>query len=262
MAIEGVDYSFDRPVTPQALRDAGKVFACRYLAIPPNGKIIDRQEADQLAGAGVWIVANWEQGGHGNTPPEQAAAQSLAQARALGIPQGRPIYASVDFDVQPAQYGQVRNWIERFHAGLAGEYDGRALYGSYFVLKAGFDEGWLAWGWQTYAWSYGHVEDRAQLYQYHNGVNVAGADCDLDRAQAADYGQWMPGRVPDGAGTTDEEEPMLVNIQGKGGVRNGGPHYIENGHATFLGGQNIAGVPTLDFDQGTALAKVVTGIGG
>lgn len=203
MTVEGVDYSFDRPSSPHALYAAGKRFACRYLAIPPNSKIITRDEADDLAAAGLWIVANWEMSGKGTTPPETAAAQALTQAHALGIPKGRPIYASVDFDVQPADYDRVRDWISRFHAGLNGEYDGRALYGSYYVIKAGLDEGWLKWGWQTYAWSHGNRDPRAQLYQHQNGVNIAGVDCDLDTAYHDDYGQWMPGKTPNSTGDDD-----------------------------------------------------------
>lgn len=56
-----------------------------------------------------------------------------------------------------------------------------------------------------------------------------------------------------------EIEDMIVNIQGKAGVRSGGAYFISNGRATFLGG-TVAGAPTLTFDQGTALKKTVSGI--
>lgn len=196
MTIEGVDYSFDRPTSPQALHSAGKRFAARYLAIPPNGKIITRAEADGLAKAGLWIVVAWEQSGTGATSPEDAARQVLSQAEALGIPHGRPIYAAADFDVQSGDYGHVKDWITRFHKALGGKYDGRALYGSYYLIKTGLDQGWLKWGWQTYAWSGNNRDPRAQLYQYSNGHVVAGCDVDYDRAYTADYGQWMPGKLP------------------------------------------------------------------
>lgn len=58
---------------------------------------------------------------------------------------------------------------------------------------------------------------------------------------------------------TGKDEEMIVNIQGRGGVRRGGAFYIEGGVATFLGG-NVSGAPSLDFDQGTALASRVKGI--
>jgi hypothetical protein len=63
-----------------------------------------------------------------------------------------------------------------------------------------------------------------------------------------------------GSASEEEEEPMFVNIQGKAGVRSGGPYYIEDGKATFIGGPNLSGVPTLDYDQGTKLAGRVKGI--
>ncbi|MFI2206441.1 hypothetical protein ACH47Z_37915 [Streptomyces sp. NPDC020192] len=47
-----------------------------------------------------------------------------------------------------------------------------------------------AWGWQTYAWSGGNWDSRAQLRQVQNDITVAGHDADLDQAMAADFGQW------------------------------------------------------------------------
>lgn len=56
-----------------------------------------------------------------------------------------------------------------------------------------------------------------------------------------------------------EEEDMIVNIQGRAGVRSGGLYYIAGNIATRLG--DVAkGFPTLPFAQGSALAKRVTGI--
>ena len=50
-------------------------------------------------------------------------------------------------------------------------------------------------GWQTYAWSYGQWDARAQLRQVLNSVSVGGSVgcCDKDVAVAADYGQWHSG---------------------------------------------------------------------
>ncbi len=62
-----------------------------------------------------------------------------------------------------------------------------------------------------------------------------------------------------GKNVESEDEEMIVNIQGRGGVRRGGAFYIEGGKATFLGG-DVAGAPSLTFDQGTALASRVSGI--
>src|SRR5262249_13003036 len=45
------------------------------------------------------------------------------------------------------------------------------------------------WGWQTYAWSYGAWESRAQLRQIQNGIGPGGGE-DKDQAMAKDFGQW------------------------------------------------------------------------
>jgi hypothetical protein len=50
-----------------------------------------------------------------------------------------------------------------------------------------------AWFWQTYAWSAGVWAPGNHIEQYQNGVALAGATLDLDRALTADYGQWMIG---------------------------------------------------------------------
>lgn len=60
--------------------------------------------------------------------------------------------------------------------------------------------------------------------------------------------------------TETGEDEMIINIQGKAGVRTGGAFYIADGKATFLG-KSLRGVPTLDFDAGTRLSKRVSGIG-
>lgn len=57
----------------------------------------------------------------------------------------------------------------------------------------------------------------------------------------------------------NQEDDMIINIQGRTGKRRGGAFYIANGVATFLGA-SISGIPTLDYDAGTALAKRVSGI--
>src|SRR5262249_50303723 len=53
-----------------------------------------------------------------------------------------------------------------------------------------FDAGKISFGWQTFAWSAGRWEPRAQLRQVRNGVTIAGGACDIDQSQADDFGQW------------------------------------------------------------------------
>ena len=47
-------------------------------------------------------------------------------------------------------------------------------YGGYYVIKRAFDAGKITWGWQTYAWSGGQWDARAQFRQTSNGITAAG----------------------------------------------------------------------------------------
>jgi hypothetical protein len=55
-------------------------------------------------------------------------------------------------------------------------------------VKRLFDNGKIKWAWQTYAWSYGQWDGRAQLRQIQNGI--AGGQMDKDQSMVADFGQW------------------------------------------------------------------------
>ena len=52
-----------------------------------------------------------------------------------------------------------------------------------------FDAGVVSFGWQTYAWSGGQWDNRAQIQQYRNDKLVGGVSVDFDRATSADFGQ-------------------------------------------------------------------------
>jgi hypothetical protein len=204
MALEGVDYSYDRP-DPDDLIAAGKHFACRYLSDEPV-KNLTRAEADAGAKAGLWWVVVWE-AGHGQTTPsaEWCAAESVKQAKAVGVPAGRPIYFAVDFDAQPDQYDDIEDFLRKYAAGLSPYVAG--MYGGEGVVREMLDRGVIKWAWQTYAWSNAR-DSRAKLYQYSNNVTLVGANVDLDRAYADDYGQWRPGQVPE---EDDDVDDATIN---------------------------------------------------
>lgn len=194
---QGVDYSWARP-SPAGLRAAGYTFAARYLSGGQSGKNISHGEADALIAAGVDVVLVWEQGatdalggyGRGQSDAQQAAFE----AAAAGMPDDRPIYFAVDFDAQPNQQGALDAYFDGV-ASVIGR-DRTGAYGGLGVIQRSFDDGRIAWGWQTYAWSYGHWDPRAQVRQTHNGVDVAGGQCDLDVAMVADFGQWGNANPP------------------------------------------------------------------
>jgi Domain of unknown function (DUF1906) len=188
---QGVDYSWGRP-SPAGLHAAGYTFAARYLSYDTSGKNISKGEADALIAAGVDVVANWEQSADaaldGYSRGKSDAQAAAGEAAAAGMPGDRPIYFSVDFDAQPSQEAAIEAYYDGVAAVLGRNRTG--AYGGYYLLNRLFNAGKITWGWQTYAWSYGNWDSRAQVRQFQNGVTVAGGSCDLDAAMVADFGQW------------------------------------------------------------------------
>ncbi len=197
----GVDYSWARP-DPTGLHNEGYAFAARYVSHDTSGKTITAGEADALWQAGVDVVVVWEDGaqnalgGYGQGVADAQAADALASA--AGMPSGRPIYFAVDFDAQADQQGT----IDAYFQGVASVIGlGRTgAYGGYGLIARSFDDGVITWGWQTYAWSYGSWDGRAQLRQVQNGITAAGDGdcCDRDEAQVHDYGQGPADKPPGG----------------------------------------------------------------
>ncbi len=192
---QGVDYAWARP-SPQALAAAGYTFACRYLSHDTTGKNLSASEAQTLRAAGVDVVANWEESAtaalNGFAQGVSDAQAADAQANADGIPAGRPIYFSIDFDAQPGDQGAIDAYFDGV-ASVIGR-DRTGAYGGFGVIQRLFDDGKITFGWQTYAWSGGQWDGRAQLRQVQNDVTIPGAcgpgSCDADEAVADDFGQW------------------------------------------------------------------------
>jgi hypothetical protein len=212
MTVFGVDYAWGRPGVT-ALKAAGVKFACRYLS-HDGSKNLSRSEAKQLSDAGIWIVVVWEttasralSGRSGGIADAQEAAR---QAAACGMPSDRPIYFAVDWDASSGQQPLIKAYLDGAASVL-----GRArvgMYAGYGPIKRAFDAGTITWGWQTYAWSGGRWDKRAQLQQYSNDHTINGLGLDYDRAVADDYGQWRIGATPapkPQAEPQSEEDDML-----------------------------------------------------
>lgn len=190
-----IDYAWVRPGVT-VLKEAGAVAVCRYFSWLPNGKCLTRSEADTLRAGGIDIVSNWEffgdwandySGGRANGRIHAQEAQR--QHLACGGPAGRPIYFSTDFDATGGQLPTVADYY-RGVADVIG-LDRTGAYGGYRTIKYLFDAGVIRWGWQTYAWSGGQWDSRAQLRQVRNSVKLAGVfDVDINETRQADYGQW------------------------------------------------------------------------
>ncbi|WP_239124423.1 glycoside hydrolase domain-containing protein [Rhizocola hellebori] len=187
----GLDYSWSRP-SPSAIVAAGYTFVSRYLSRDNTGKNLTKAEADSLIAAGIDVVCNWEfdldaplRGyAEGATNAQEAQQQALA----CGMPPGRPIYFSVDFDATASQQPVIDAYFDGVASVIGRSRTG--AYGGYYLIKRLFDNGKINWGWQTYAWSSGLWDSRAQVRQVLNGIFVGGQECDKNEAWAADFGQW------------------------------------------------------------------------
>lgn len=185
-----LDYSFARP-DPATIAKQGFTGVMRYLS-PNAGKNLTPAERDALREAGLAIGLVWEwyaqrakEGMAAGVEDGRAAAN---QANALGFPQYLPIYFAVDWDATPGDQGAINAYFQGIRSVLGGRKLG--AYGGYWVIKRLFDAGMIVYGWQTYAWSGGNWEARAQLRQVLNGQ--WNGQVDFDESVAADYGAWTP----------------------------------------------------------------------
>jgi hypothetical protein len=188
----GVDWSVAHPPSDKALAAAGVTFACRYLSHSP-AKNLKLLEANHLSSLGVDLVVVWETTANralaGHDAGVADANEALRQANRLGMPEDRPIYFAIDFD---ATAHQLTHEITEYFQGVNEVLgvDRTGVYGGYRQVGSMFDAGLVGFGWQTYAWSAGHWDARAQIQQYRNDQLIGGISVDFDRATTADFGQW------------------------------------------------------------------------
>jgi hypothetical protein len=189
---KGVDYSDARP-SPKALHVEGYTFVVRYLS-NYSPKNLTKSEADTLKADGLDVVVVWEDGAQnslgGYNQGVKDAKEASAQANADGMPAGRPIYFAIDFDAQASEQSTINAYFDGVASVIGRARTG--AYGGYYVIERLFNDSKIAFGWQTYAWSYGHWDGRAQLRQVQNDITAAGdsACCDKDVSAHADFGQW------------------------------------------------------------------------
>jgi hypothetical protein len=185
----GVDVAWGAP-SIAALKDAGVQFICRYLSFDPS-KNLTAAEVRAYHGAGIEVVCIWEgtalEAEQGTAIAAADAQRAIALARELGMPPGRPIYFAVDGE---ATLAEVRAYFAELSRVVPLNHYEVGAYGSVRLVRELFDAGLIRFGWQTYAWSLGQWEPRAQLRQYSNGHTIDGVGVDYDRSVDSDFGQW------------------------------------------------------------------------
>lgn len=193
----GVDYAWGRP-SVASLKNAGVMFACRYLSHDTSGKNLTAAEAIRLSDGGLWIVVVWESTAQraldGHAAGVQDAKDAAAQAKACGMPGDRPIYFAVDFDASAGQQAATNAYLDGAASVLGKNRTG--IYGGYNPVKRALDGGHCTWAWSTYAWSGGLVDPRTHIYQYSNDHTIGGVGLDYDKTFKPDFGQWKVGVSP------------------------------------------------------------------
>lgn len=206
-SIFGVDYSMARP-DPATLASRGVKLVGRYLwPASYNTKGITRAEYDALRAHGIDVFFIYEEtgsellAGHDAGVRVATAAESLLAE--LGL-ENLPVYFNADLNVTPEQVTAILAALDGIASVIGVERAG--LYGGLAAIKAAFDADKIRWGFQTYAWSAGVWDDRAQLRQWSNGQ--WGDTVDFTRAMVAEYGQHPvpatpppPDPIPDPAAT-------------------------------------------------------------
>lgn len=198
----GLDYAFAPHPSIAAIKAAGASFVCRYIsafaANDRNGKNLLASEKSALLAERISIVVVAEGAANrmlgGNAAGVADARHADAVVRALGMA-GLPIYFSCDFDASPAQQSPINAYLDGAASVVGLRRTG--IYGGYYPVRRALDAGKAVFAWQTYAWSGGQWDSRAQLRQTLNDVTVGGASCDRNVSMAPDFGQWpRPGALP------------------------------------------------------------------
>lgn len=193
-------------MTAAAFASGGFSFSARYL-VPSGWKALTKLEAELINQAGIDIVSVFETtadralGGRAAGLADGATAVQVAKK--VGQPIGSCIYFAVDFEAKSSQMATVIEYI-RAASESTPEY-ATGVYGSHAVIEAVYAAGACSRFWQTRAWSYGKVSNRANIYQYDCGpqglgLTMNGIGVDLNESFGSE-GAWNTLRK--------EEEPMI-----------------------------------------------------
>jgi hypothetical protein len=196
----GIDYAWHNPLSDATAKDLrekhGVTFLARYYSNNTDSKNLSKSEAEVASRNGIDLVTVWEstatRAEDGYAAGQADAHKALSEAHADSQPDSSPILFAVDegTTVGPHITAYWNGILSVLPVHRSGGYGGLA------VIKGLFDARLITYGWQTYAWSHGQWDPRAQLRQYSNGHTLDGISCDYDTAVATDFGQWRIGGVP------------------------------------------------------------------
>ena len=230
----GLDYSAAPPDLGCAKAN-GVGFVVRYLEPADDWKTLTAAEVARIKAVGIDLVACYEAKAAaplgGFTIGVEHARGVLAESVKVGMPTDRPIYFAVDFNATAAQLqGPVREYFRGIGSVLPLSRIGG--YGGLNAIRYLFDNELIHWGWQTYAWSNGQWDQRAQLQQYNNSEAFCGGTVDYNRSMSVDFGQWSKAVTlyPSGYGTAMVPlDKMMASI-----ITHGHPEYVRRLRAWLI----------------------------
>lgn len=224
MTLKMCDLAWTKPA-PSLLAAAGIHAASLYVGQDATGKNMNSPYVGSLAGAGVWTVTNFEYGASqmlgGYAQGVTDARLGLSQARACGMPAGRPIYYSADFDATAAQMADaVIPYLQGARSvtgpGTVGFYGGYPQVLAVLAFWAQKYPGERIYIWQSPAWSGGQWSGAADIRQQLAQETVGGSPIDIDYAYSADFGQWQPGVIPKEAQQVEQTDQLVGNLAVQG----------------------------------------------
>lgn len=187
----GGDYSFARPSVSE-LQALGITFVARYFSDFP-AKNLTLAEAQTLSNAGIDIVSNFENTADDATGGYAAgfrnAQLAWQQHKACGGPDGRPVYFSIDSDVNAASTdAYFRGCVAALGVDQVGVYGSTALC---VHLKAA---GLVRWTWRTMStgWA-GGVGSESDFNVEQTGF--FNSSIDRNASITDDFGQWRVGQA-------------------------------------------------------------------
>lgn len=185
--IKGIDFSYGGGITAEQIKAAGYQFVGRYLTgLDGNTKDIGASELGGYVKGSVSVVFAFERQGQEFTEADGVADAKAAQAQLddLGAAVARADvrHAKVFFaqDIPEAAGVDPTGYMRGVCSVIGVKRCG--IYGDFATVKACFDAGVVAYGWQTSGGSGGEWDARALLRQDRYGVHVGPAVCDVDQA--------------------------------------------------------------------------------
>lgn len=190
--MKGIDYAWGRPDALE-IKAQGFDFVCRYLSFS-SGKNLNPPELHALRSVGLSIVLVWEtteqrplagyEAGKNDALEAQKQVSSLLEEDSKVV-----LYFACDSDFSASNQPSINRYFQGVNDVIG--IDRTGIYGSYDVVRRTLDAGLAKYAWQTYAWSHGKWDERAQLRQTKNGVPVIDhVMCDTDEAVTDDFGQF------------------------------------------------------------------------